>query len=124
MKAIKFLLCAIVMTALTACSGGNSYNPETCEMLKNKINNKEQLTEKDYNMMIDQMLAATVELKKQKEAAADDPEKLKELKNSESTKEMMGYVLGFTFYIGSSEKDLSPENVKKLTELKKAMESL
>lgn len=124
MKAIKFLLCAIVMTALTACSGGNSYNPATCEMLKNKIDNKEQLTEKDYNMMIDQMLAATVELKKQKEAAGDDPEKLKELKNSESTKEMMGYVLGFTFYIGSSEKDLSPENVKKLTELKKAMESL
>ena len=123
MKKLSFLLCALFMIVLASC-GSKGYNPETCKELATKIDNHEQLTEKDYSTMIDQMVSAAKIVKEKTDKIGNDPEKMKEFENDPANKELAEYAMGFALYIGLHQQDLSPANVKKLMEAQKEMEKL
>lgn len=114
MKKLSFILTLAVAIFLAACSGGASYNVAECDALKEKISNKQELTEGDYNQMIDQLVGAAKGLKAKKDACGGDLEKEKELRKDEELKSMAGYAIYFALYLESHKKDLTPDNLKKL----------
>lgn len=125
MKKISLFLCAVVAVFVIACSGGNtSYNPNTCKELVEKINNHEQLTEKDYDVMIDQLVAASKELKKKQDEVGNDPQKVAELIKEPEIAEMAQYAMGMAFYIGMHENELSPSNIEKMKKAKQEIDAM
>ncbi|MBD5357560.1 MAG: hypothetical protein HDR88_11235 [Bacteroides sp.] len=119
MKHLKMFFIAVGLFCLTACSGSASYNPEKCEQLKEKIRDKQPLTEADFSEMIDQMEGVCDLITKKQTEAGDDKAKYKEFADSNEARDALGYLLGFGFYIDSHKSELSKSNLKKL---EKAME--
>lgn len=117
MKYLKLFFLAAMIFGLSACAGSPSYSPEKCKALTEKIKNHEDLTESDYNEMIDQFGAAIKVLNDKREKIGDDKDAKDEFKNSEEAKELLGTVLGFGIYLSTHEKDLTPENQKRLAKL-------
>lgn len=108
---------------VASCSGGSaSYNPSECEQLAEKMKAKDTLTEDDYNLMIDQMVAVVKALNEKKIEIGEDKAKKDEFLKSEEGKNMLGYALGFAFYLEAHKADLTEANLKKMekaqTELK------
>lgn len=124
MKYLKLLFMAAMIFGLSACSGSSSYSPEKCKALAEKIKNHEELTESDYNEMIGQLGAVVKALDDKRQAIAGNEEAEKEFKNSEEAKEMLGTVLGFGIYLSAHEKDLTPDNQKRLEQVSKEIKEL
>lgn len=108
MKYFKILAVAACFVILSACSGtsGSSYNIEECKQLEQKIENKETLNEKDFDMMLDQFEAITESIsesakKNGQEAAMDS------LSKTPEGKDMLMYYLGFAFYIQEHAKEMT-----------------
>lgn len=116
MKTTRILLAALLVIVLAACSGSSGYSPEKCEQLKEKITNNQELTQDDYATMIDQVVDAAKQLKTTLDEAKGNQEKEDALRNDSKFTDMMGYTLGFSIYLSTHRKDLSPENIKKLVE--------
>ena len=123
MKILKLLFCATIMLVMVSC-GNSGYSRVTCEELENKIKNNEELTEQDYNTMIDQTVAALKIVDKKTSDVKDNPEKLKEVLKDEDLQKMSQYALGFAIYLGLHEDQLSPQNLKKFEDAQKEIESL
>lgn len=124
MKKFNLLLCTFIVLLAAACSGSNAYDPKVCDELKTKIDNHEQLSEKDYGIMIDQMVAASKEVKKMRDKMGDDAAKGSEMLKDEAFQETATYAMGFAFYIGSHQNELSEANIKKLVKAKEELEAL
>lgn len=124
MKTTKILLAALLVIVLAAalatvsaaCSGSSGYDPQKCEQLKEKITSHEELTQDDYATMIDQVVYATKQLKTTLDDAKGNQEKEDALRKDSKFTDMMGYTLGFSIYLSTHRKELSPENIKKLDE--------
>lgn len=117
MKTFKLLLLSAMALLVASCSGGSaSYSPTECEQLSEKIKAKEDLTENDYNMMIDQMVAVVKLLDEKKTEIGDDQTKKDEFVKSDEGKNLIGYAIGFAFYLEAHKKDLSESNLKKMEE--------
>ena len=111
MKKLLFFIAVFFAFVITSCGGSSGYNAETCAELKNKIDNKETLTEKDYDQMIDQTMAIAKFMEDKTKEFENDPEKLKEFKQEPQIKEMEGYAIGFVLYLSFHENEL-PEATK------------
>lgn len=125
MKYFKFLIIAVSLFCLAACSGGStSYSPEKCEQLKEKIKDKQPLTEADYDEMIGQMSGMAKYFTKEQEAIGEDKEKMKEFANSEEGKKLFGYVLEFGFYLDAHKDELSKSNIQKLSKVQEEFKKI
>ena len=113
MKVLNLFVAAVMMLSLAACSGGG-YSAEKCEQLKEKVQNREELSEGDYDDMIDQVVACAKAVKEKADAAKGNQEMEDQLRNDKEFTDMMGYALTFGFYLQSHQKDLSDSNLKKL----------
>lgn len=122
-KIFSYLCIAVVAIAFAACSGNASYNPKACADLEKKIQNKQEMSESDYNDMIDQMDAILEKISAKDEELKDDPEKLKEYANSEEVKDLLKYTFTFGIYLDSHEDQLSDANKKKLQDIQKKFEN-
>ena len=117
MKTFKLFLLSAMALLVASCSGGStSYSPSECEQLSEKIKAKEDLTENDYNMMIDQMVAVVKLLDEKKTEIGDDQTKKDEFVKSDEGKNLIGYAIVFAFYLEAHKKDLSESNLKKMEE--------
>lgn len=117
-KYLKFLVMAVGLFFLTACSGSSvSYSPEKCATLQQKIKDKEKLTDADYSEIIDQLDAILNVANEKSKEYGDDKEKEKEFTGSAEAREMLGYFLGFGMYLDSHHEELSQSNVKKLNKV-------
>lgn len=121
---MKFFAVALMFIGLTACSGSSSFSPEKCQQLEEKIKANEELTESDYNEMIDQMGAAIEVLAEKDDQWKDDEQKQKEFIKSEEGKQVVGAIIGFGLYLDSHSKDLTPAHAKKLQALEKRFKEL
>lgn len=122
---MSFVMAAFLIIGMVQCSGGGStYNPQKCEQLKEKISNNEEMSDQDYNEMIDQMVGMMKYLKNKETEFKENPEKMKEFEKSEEGYNMVGYLLGFGFYLESKKKDLSPEIQKKLEDAEAEVKAL
>lgn len=124
MKKVIISLASMFMMLLVACSGSSSYNPETCSKLETMAREKQELTESDYNQMIDQMVAACKILAEKKTQIGDDKDAMREFRNSEEGKQLLTYSLGFAFYLESEKNNLPEGSLKKLAEAKTELEKL
>lgn len=120
------MIVAFTMALLSACGGGVSggYNQEKCEALKQKIENNQEMTEADYNVMIDQLGDLVKYLDKKNKEMGDDKEKAKEFGESAEAKQMLEYTLGFAMYLEQHKNDLSSSNLKKMVDLQEEMKKL
>lgn len=120
MKALKLFLSAAIMIALTACSGG--YSKTTCEELQNKIQEAnsggDELTQKDYSTMLDQMHDIAKEVEKKKKECDNDPAASLKLMQDEDFMQMVGYIISFGQYLSQHPDKLDADNIKKLQEIK------
>ncbi len=126
MKQIKLIFAAMLLIVMAACSGASSasYNPKMCEELKEKISNDQTLSESDYNDITDQMAACFKILVEKQKELGDDKAAYREYMTSEEGSKVAEYALGFALTLQKDEDKLSPDNVKKLVEVKKMMEDL
>lgn len=125
MKKIIFsIVIGAMLIVMAACGGGATYNPALCEQLKEKISNRETLSEQDYNDMIDQVVAMVKYVKEKEAEFKDNPEMKKEFEKSDEGKNILGYILGFGFCIESNKKDLTPANLKKFQAAEKELKAL
>lgn len=122
MKILRTMLACAVVLLLTACSGG--YSHSACEQLKEKMQNHEQLTESDYNTMVDQLVICAKTIKEKVDDAKGNQEKEDALRNDTEFTDMMGYCMIFGFYLDSHKKDLSEDNIKKVEEASQELKSL
>lgn len=125
MKQIKLILVAMLLIVMAAaCSGSSSYNPKLCAELKEKVSNDQDLTESDYNDMTNQMAACFKILADKQKEFGDDKAAYTEYISSEEGSKVAEYALGFAITIQKDKDKLSPDNIKKLAEVKKMMEDL
>lgn len=125
MKKLHLFFVAFAISLLVACGGGTpSYDAAKCEQLKVKVDNKEDLTEDDYNTMVDQMVVIAKDLKAVSDQYKDDKEKQKELRKDEEFKKKAEYCIGFALYISMHQKDLPASTLKKMIDAKDDMEAL
>lgn len=124
MKYLQFVLVAVMMFAMSACSGSKSYSPEKCQQLSELAKSGTELTSSDYNEMIDQLVAVAKILDEKKTEIGDDKAKLMEFMTSEEGGQLMEYAIGFAMYLEQHQKDLSADNLKKMVEAKEELEML
>lgn len=116
-KLFRYLFLGAIIFIMASCAEktDSAYNPQKCEELMAKIGNKEELSEADYNEMIDQLVAGIQVIdEKKKEIGEENKEKQKEFILKKENQKMVENILGFVFYLESHKKDLSSENVEKL----------
>lgn len=123
MKIFRTLLMAIAVLALASCAS-QSYDKATCEALQTKIAAQEELSQDDYSNMMDQIVAIGKEVEKKQKEIGDDREKKLEYAKNEDTNKMLGYLIGFSYYIKMHEKDLDASNLKKLKECEEELNNL
>ena len=124
MKKLFSIIAIVSIFILSGCGGSSGYNEKVCEQLKEKIGNKETLSESDINDMIDQSVAIAKILQEKKDECGGDKGKLNALLQEPQYKEMTEYALGFVLYLGFNQKELSPTNLKKLQKAQKDFESV
>ena len=119
------MIVAVTLMALGACAGGSEgYDKEKCEELQQKIENKQEMTEADYNVMIDQLGALVKYIEKKDKEIGDDKEKAQEFGKSEESAKLFEYTIGFALYLEQHKNDLSSSNLKKMSKLEKEMKNL
>ncbi len=124
MKYLKLLFVAAMIFGLSACAGSAGYSPEKCKALSEKVKSGEELTESDYNEMIDQLGAAVKVMKDNQEKYAGDKEAEAKYQDSDEAKDLVSTVLGFGIYLSTHKKDLTPANQKHLEEVSEQLKSL
>lgn len=124
MKYLKLFFMAAMIFGLSACSGSTSYSPEKCKALSEKIKSGDELTESDYNEIIDQFGAAAKVMAEKQQAIGDDKDAKKEFQNSEEAKQLFETVLGFGIYLEAHRKDLTPANAKRLEKVSEEIKAL
>lgn len=125
MKKISIMLCIAVVAIMTACgSGSKGYSPEICKELTEKIEKDEPLSEKDYDVMIDQMTSMAKIAHEMKQEMEADPSKAKEMSTDEKNVDMAKYMFGFAIYLGMHQNELSADNQKKLQKAQEEVTSL
>lgn len=116
MKYFKILALAAFFVILSACSGKSGYNLEECKQLEQKIENKETLNEKDFDIMLDQFEAIT-------ESISDSSKKygqesvMDSISKTPEGKDMLMYFLGFAFYIQEHAKEMTPSQSKRFLKI-------
>ncbi|MBD5369822.1 MAG: hypothetical protein HDR80_01575 [Bacteroides sp.] len=121
MKNLIKILCIACVAFLAACSGGASYSPEKCQALVEKIKSHDQLTESDYNEMIDQFGALVSWMADEKKKAAGDDAVMKEALSSEEGKQKSEYIVYFGLELSEAKENLSASNVARLAKYMKEM---
>lgn len=122
---LSFVVVFAMITMLVQCGGGSSsYNPATCQELKEKVSNNQELTENDYKQMIDQVVGIAKCLSEKQKEFANDPEKKKEYENTEEVKQMMEYYFSFAITLSAKRSELSPSLQEKMNEAEKEINSL
>lgn len=123
MKKLKWIaVLAVIFAAAVACGGKPEFNREVCDQLKAKIVANEQLTEADYNMMVDQLVAACDDIKSQTDAVKGDTAKEAALMDNREFVDKASIALGFAFYLEQHKGDLSDENRQKLDDAEGSLE--
>lgn len=112
-------MAAVVLFAMAACSSGG-YSAETCKELSEKIQKKDSLTEKDYNVMIDQLVAIAKEMKKL-EGDEENSSTREELMKNPEFQAMVGYGIGFSFFLEGSKSKLPEGSLKKFDAAKEEL---
>lgn len=125
MKKLHLFVMAFAISLLVACGGGTpSYDSAKCDQLKAKIDNKEALTEDDYNDMVDQMVVIAKDLKAVSDEVKDDKEKKKELLKDEEFKKKAENCIGFALYLSMHKKELPASTLKKMVDAKDDLDAL
>lgn len=125
MKKLHLFVMTIAISVLVACGGGTpSYDSAKCEQLKAKIENKEALTEDDYNDMVDQLVVIAKDLKAEYESVKDDKTKLMDIRNNDELKTKAGYVIGFGMQLSLHKNDLPASTLKKLLDVQEELKSI
>lgn len=125
MKKLHLFIMTLATCVLMACSGGTpSYDSAKCEQLKAKIENKEALTEDDYNDMVDQLVVIAKDLKAEYESVKDDKAKLMDIRNNDELKTKAGYVIGFGMQLSLHKNDLPASTLKKLLDVQEELKSI
>lgn len=112
MKAIKLILAALVVAsafAVTSCGSSSKFDPAVVEELGKK--NPTELTESDFNTLIDQMQAAVDQVKAAKVDDMDTQQQQEWLKQNEK---LVGSVIAvpIIFYSAEAAGNNPPESVK------------
>lgn len=113
MKKISTFFAILVAMILILPSCGGDKAAKVAE----KINNKEEITQADYGVMIDYMTVATDELVKISEESKGDVKKMME--ESQKLDKKYPYTKEFGQALGESEGKLDEANQKKLEDLQK-----
>lgn len=121
---LSIFIAVTMVLVMVQCAGNTSYNEAKCANLVEKIKANEELNDKDYNEMIDQVVGIAKTLKAKEDEYKDNPEKKAEFEKSEEFGKLIGYYIGFAFYLDSKENDLSPSNIEKLKDAEKEIKSL
>lgn len=125
MKKILISLASICLMLLVACSGSStSYNPETCAKIKTMVEENKELSESDYNQMIDQMVAACKLLSEKSKSLDADPQAAREFMTSDEGRDLLDYSMGFAIYLETNKAKLPEGCLKKLDEAKAELEKL
>lgn len=122
MKKISLIFLSLFVLAIVACSSGfTTYNPSICKEVSEKMGSGESLSDKDYTIMIDQVVAISHLLNDKNVEAAGDPEKLRDLSQDETLKEASEYMGVFMVYINNHQEDIPKSILKKWANAKKEM---
>lgn len=113
MKILRMMLCAVVLVALASC-GGSKFDSAKAKDLNDKIAAGTELTAEEQAAVIDLWQATYEEELNMIKDAGTDPEKIKDLANNESYKELVKYQEAFDAYLSNA--NLTDENKTKLTE--------
>lgn len=123
MKCFILFGIAMALIVISGCSESSSYNPQVCKNLQEKIENKEKLTEADYDTMITQLQGIAEKLNEEKAALGEDKDVQKKFAETEG-REMFEYILGFGVYLSSHSNELTPANAKKFRKVSEEFDKL
>ncbi|MDE6008284.1 MAG: hypothetical protein K2G90_03650 [Muribaculaceae bacterium] len=124
MKRFIKIFCILSLVWLAACSNGSSYNQQECSSLVEKIKSNEELTEKDYDSMIDQFGSIVTWMAGEKKAVGGDEKAFKEALSSEEGKQKAEYMIYFGLQLEKDKDKLSASNVVRLAKYMKEMQEI
>ena len=122
MKILRMMLCAVVLVALASC-GGSKFDSAKAKELNDKITSNQELNADEQAAVIDLWTAAYEEQLNMVKDAGADPQKLLDLANNDSYKELAQYQAAFAQYLATTDlgenKAKYEEAVKKVADLTK-----
>lgn len=123
--AFRIFFITAIMCVMAACSNESSpYNPGKSERLKAMIESKENLSEGDYNEMIDQILGGIQVINDKNKEIGDNQNKKREFLMKDKNQKMVENILEFTFYLEQHRDELSPSTEKRMLEAQKELMKL
>lgn len=123
MKTLKFVVAAMLVVIIAACST-DKYDAAECERLTQKIDKKETLTEDEYETMLTQLIEATKFVKEKLDATKGSRDKEEELRDNQDFTKAVGHVIMFDFYLNKHRLQMSEESREKLEEIRKSIMEL
>ena len=107
-KQFKLLGALLLVFLMASCSG--SYSEKTCEQLRQKISDKQELSNDDVNKMLNQLEIIYATIDKTLEKAKKDPQKAKDYADKAELGSMVYYSDVFVSYIYGHGKNFSEKD--------------